>query len=365
MKIIHTSDIGLGKKFTGLKVAGDKLRAGLKTALQKIIDYTIKEKADLLIIAGNLFNNLEISKNLQDFVASELGRLDSIQAVIVPGIRDKYADGSFWKTWQTLRDFKNVTAIINPQKPCKVFDNLDLAVYAIFNSAMHSAVDDGPVKPDGQKANYHIGVTCTPMDSTSTQIGAGLKLDYLALGGEKTFTNLSSGGMNAAYCGSPEKLDFNHEGNGGLAVIEIDSQKQLKIRHVPIGSFIWRKEEIKAKDILNNDELMQRIRALAAPDSLNTALRVNLTGLALFEADLSPSLVEQHLEDEFLYLEIIDNMKVLPENVSEVKVSEKTLLGQYIKVMASDISDADEALKSRLEKSAKVGLALLQGKEIW
>ena len=54
-----------------------------------------------------------------------------------------------------------------------------------------------------------------------------------------------------------------------------------------------------------------------------------------------------------------------PENVFEVKVSEKTLLGQYIKVMADEISAADDNIKPRLEKSLKNGYALLQGREIW
>jgi len=71
------------------------------------------------------------------------------------------------------------------------------------------------------------------------------------------------------------------------------------------------------------------------------------------------------MEDHFLFLEIIDEMKVLPENVSEVKVSEKTLLGQYIKVMADQIGAASANMKPRLEKSLKIGYALLQGREIW
>ena len=71
------------------------------------------------------------------------------------------------------------------------------------------------------------------------------------------------------------------------------------------------------------------------------------------------------MEKEFLYLDIIDEMKVLPENVSEVKVSQKTMLGQYIKLMALELSQADEKRKQQLEKSLKVGYSLLQGQQPW
>jgi DNA repair exonuclease SbcCD nuclease subunit len=366
MKIIHTSDIGLGKKFTGFNLAGDKLRAGLKAVFSKIIDYTIKEKADLFIVAGNLFSNLEISRNLQDFVSSELSRLETIPAIIIPGIRDKYSDGSFWKTWQTLKECKNVRAISSQRKPYVIMEKLNLAVYGLFNDDTPGETAEGKIKLTQQNARYHIGVTCTSMDSARMEIErTGLKYDYIVLGGERAFRDLTTTGLKAVFSGAPERLSFSDDESGNIAVVEIDEQKKVEITKVPVGSYAWRTEEIKAREILSNDDLIEKIKELAGNDTLNTAMRVNLTGLTLFEADLSPELVMQHLDDEFLYLEIADNMKVLPENVSEVKVSEKTVLGQYIKVLANELTTADDVLKKRLEKSAKVGLALLQGREIW
>jgi len=58
-------------------------------------------------------------------------------------------------------------------------------------------------------------------------------------------------------------------------------------------------------------------------------------------------------------------MKVLPENISEVKVSEKTILGQYIKLMAQELNNSEKSSKPRLEKSLKIGYALLQGQELY
>jgi DNA repair exonuclease SbcCD nuclease subunit len=365
MKIIHTADIGLGAKFNGYGLAGDKLRAGLKMVFSKIIDYTINEKADLLIIAGNLFDNLEISRNLQDHIAAELGRLGQIPAVIIPGTNDKYTDGSFWNAWQSLHEQGNIHTLTNPYKSHVIIENLDLAVYGIFPSAAPAKPSEKAHNPVRQQTTYHIGVMCSSIDMAKPALDkAGLKFDYIALGGEKSFADLSPSGLPAAFPGSPEKLGFDHTG-GGIVKVEIDSQKKVTIEQVRLGNFVWKTEEIQAKEIINNDDLINRIMSIAGSESANTVMQIKLTGLALFEADLSPEYVSEQLKTEFLYLDIIDNMKVLPENVSEVKVSEKTLLGQYLKVMANELSAADETAKPRLEKSVKVGLALLQGREIW
>jgi len=240
---------------------------------------------------------------------------------------------------------------------------LNCRVYGLFSLTNEKPGEFNLPEKSEADQNCHIGVMCEPPETAGALLKkANFEFDYVALGGDFSFNDLTATGINAAYCGSPEKLDFGQIEAGNFAVVEIDSQKQLTITKNQVGQISWRSEEIKAKDVISNDDLIERLKLIADPNML---LRVTLTGLALFEAELSPSFVENALKSDFLYLEIVDEMKVLPENVSEVKVSEKTLLGQYIKVMAKEIGEADDTQKQRLEKSLKIGYALLQGKEIW
>ncbi|MCP4581317.1 MAG: hypothetical protein GY839_06840 [candidate division Zixibacteria bacterium] len=362
MKIVHTSDINSGKKCTGLKLAGDKLRAGLKTVLSRIVDYTINEKADMLVIAGNLFDNLEISNNLQNYIIGEFGRLESIPVVIVPGDNDKCADSLFWNGWENHNRHKNIFVIENPKNPYRTFEELNCTVYGMFPGFMDSQ-DGESLKMTRQDSEYHIAIAPLQFDAVKSLIeNSGQEFDYIALGGKVGFEDISETGRSLAYSGSPEQTDFDQDEAGYLTTIEIDSQKNVSISKSQIGQYKWQTEEIKANEILSNDDLVERIERIADE---NTALRLKLSGLALFETDLAPARIEEKMQDDFLWFEIIDDMKVLPENVSEVKVSEKTLLGQYIKVMAGDLGEAEAELKPRLEKSLKIGYALLQGREIW
>ncbi len=363
MKIIHTSDIHLGAHFVGLKLAGDKLRAGLKSTFSRIIDYAIKEKADLFIIAGNLFKNTDVSKNLQNFVADELSRLDSIPAIILPGQTDGSSDYAFWKSWDSLNSLKDVYLLADRKNPFISLEELDCTVYGFPEILPNDHHHDDASPTARQTTKYHIGVLCRSPDEVKAKTeDAGLNLDYICLGGSDSFRDLSDSGINAAYSGSPEKLDFDQQNAGNIAIVEIDSGNKATIARVDIGSFSWRSVEIKANEIFNNDDLVDKIKPLSGTDTL---LRLKLTGLALFESSLEPDYIQQLLENEFMYLDIIDEMKVLPENISEVKVSEKTILGQYIKLMAQKLNSSDNNLKPRLEKSLKIGYALLQGRESW
>jgi len=360
MRIIHASDICLGAPFVGLKLAGDRLRASLKSTFSKIVKYTAENNADLFVLAGNLFHNLDCSRSLQDSVAAELSQLKTTQVCILPGILDSYADGSFWKGWDTLNALSNVTVLDGTRVQHVTFKHLDCTVYGIPSDKKRSIQLQRTARQPG---SLQIGVMCCEPDEIKVNLErSGLVLDHVCLGGSHSFENLGNLGLPATYSGAPEKLDFGQDNAGNIAVIELNPGAKSTIKKLQVGSLIWHSLEVEANKIANNDDLINTIKPLSGPDSL---LRLHLTGLALFESSLRPWYVQQLMEQHFLYLEIQDEIKVLPENVSEVRVSEKTILGQFIKIMAQELSSRSQEEHSRLERSTKIGYTLLQGRELW
>lgn len=365
MKLIHTSDIRLGAGFSGLKLAGDKIRAGLKGSLIRIVEYALNEKADLVVISGNLFDNHEVSKNLQDFAAAQLRRLDPIPVVVLPGNRDNIGDASFWRTWEGLRPPTNIYILSDKKKPFIKIPALDCTIYGIAPSGS----DDGKLTQKRlgalQNSKYHIALICGNM----TDLGGGDTAaellghyDYVALGGQSAFLDLSCPNYRAAFSGAPESLGFNDNNAGNLALVQIEEPKKSIVSRVPFGKFQWKRAEYQAKEIANNEDLLQKIREQAGPDIF---LQAKLSGLALFESALDQQMVQNLTQDEFAYLDIIDEMIVFPENVAEVKASEKTILGQYLRLISKKLKESDETEKAHLEKSIKVGYSLLSGREPW
>ena len=89
-----------------------------------------------------------------------------------------------------------------------------------------------------------------------------------------------------------------------------------------------------------------------------------LDGLALFESGLNVRQLHDEMQGAFLDLEFIDQTRVLPD-ISEIKVQEKTILGQYLKVMVERLKQAEGSQRRELEESLKTGYTLLTGKEVW
>jgi DNA repair exonuclease SbcCD nuclease subunit len=365
MKILQTSNIYLGRYFEDNYTAGNKLRAGIKSIFSHIIDTAKDEKVDLVIFAGNIFDNLDLSQNLLDFFVAETARLGDIPAVLFPGDRDPYQAGSFWDYWRISQPSDNLYLLAG-KKPVQ-FDlpNLSLTIYGVpvdTGLSAHGQLDN--LKKKGPLKN-HIAVT----NGARSEHGGLINLNpfttfgfnYIAVTGGDNYKEYSDLTVKAVSSGSPLGLWPEDEKSGGVAMINIDGDS-ISTELKKIQSFEWRTTEISMDTIHNIDDLKSRILEFAGP---NTLLRVRLTGLLLLEAGFNIEHLRNELEENFLDLQFEDETRVLPKNISEVKVQEKTVLGQYLKVMVGRLNDANDSEQQKFERSLKIGYSLLSGREVW
>jgi exonuclease SbcD len=56
LKILHTADIHLGAKFSGLGSKGDSQREQLRATFKNVIATAINERVNIVLIAGDLFD---------------------------------------------------------------------------------------------------------------------------------------------------------------------------------------------------------------------------------------------------------------------------------------------------------------------
>jgi DNA repair protein SbcD/Mre11 len=376
MKIIQSSNVRLGAAFSGQEpkksgqaVSGDKLRVAIKNAYVKLIDLTIEEKADLLILAGDTFDSPDISQNLLNFFLDQIRRLEQIPAVILPGARDPFQKGSFWEEWQITSPVDNLHILADPDKPFMEIANLSTTVYGY--PTMSDSGQDNPVKPlkkTGNSAN-HIAViygnliqdksntdqehSFSPKDLTACGF------NYAALGGRNELLDLTAVGIRAAYSGSPEVLTAESTNSGKCLVVTMDGDL-LSVQPKQVGSLEWKEAKISIEEAVDLDGLKSKIATFSGPDVI---LKATLEGLALFESGFNINQLHDELQGNFLDLEFIDRTRVLPD-ISEIKVQEKTILGQYLKVMVERLKKAEGDQRLELEESLKTGYTLLTGKEI-
>jgi DNA repair protein SbcD/Mre11 len=371
MKILHASNIHLGRSFANQGNLGDRLRAAIKASFSRLIEVALFENVDLVILAGDTFDNIEISQNLLNFFLSEVKRLDKIPLVLLPGARDYFQKESFWEEWEIIPPANNLYLLINQDKPYIEIPRLKATIYG-FPTMEESSLNNPAlkIKKIGQ-ADYHIAVIYGNLIHDNSSAGHDFpfhiddllsgSFDYAALGGKKEFQDFTTINLKAAYPGSLETLSTGQDNSGNVIIVTL-TPGECSIEPRRVGSLIWKEAEISMDSVIDSEDLKKTLKGMAGPEVI---LKVNLKGLALLEAGFNIRQLHNELEKDFLSLEFFDHTRVLPDNISEVKVQEKTILGQYLKVMVEKLNNAEGPLRDDLEESLKMGYTLLTGKEIW
>ena len=369
---MHTSNIELGKPFDGHITAGDKLRAAIKRSLTRIIDLALAEKADLVVFAGDTFASVDVSQNLIKYFISEIKRLESVPVFILPGERDYYQKGSFWEEWEIYPPAGNLHLLTSTEHPYIELPNLSTIIYGY--PILQSGSFENPIEKIRKfgKSRHHIAVVYGNLEHDSAMAGhnnpfhpddlMASGFNYVALGGQKIFRDFSGIGIRAAYAGAPEVTSYAQLDQTGTLAITVIDDEILNVESRQVGNLVWRELSISMESVINTEELKGKILEQAGPDVVQ---KVTLEGLALFDAGLNIDQLYKELQGNFMHLEFVDRTQVLPDNISAVKVQEKTILGQYLKVMVDKLNEAEGTYRADLEESLKVGYTLLTGKELW
>ena len=101
--LVHTADIHLGAPLGWLGEKASEQREQLRRALTAIVDLTLKERADCLIIAGDLFDSQSPPASDVRLAFQEFERLaagSGTQIVILPGSHDFLDPASVYSSYQ-------------------------------------------------------------------------------------------------------------------------------------------------------------------------------------------------------------------------------------------------------------------------
>ncbi|HBB20532.1 MAG: exonuclease SbcCD subunit D [Ruminococcus sp.] len=317
MKIIHLSDLHIGKKLREMPLVEDQ-----RHILGKILDITSQEQPDCVIIAGDIYDRsappAEAVAMFDDFLTSlaELGKPvmlisgnhDSPERIAFGGrimekrgvyfspvysgkvapitLTDQYGPVDFW-----------LLPFIRPATVRPFFEDMQIQTY---NDAVSAAV--GAMELDKSRRNviaahqFVTGAYCCDSEEISVggteNVDAAIfaDFDYTALGHIHNPQNI---GENSAirYCGTPLKYSFSEANRDkSVTVVELGQKGQLEVRQVPLeplhevrelrGSFqeIW--QEPYSEDLLHivlTDEE-------ETPDALGK-LRVRFPALLHLEYD--------------------------------------------------------------------------------
>ncbi len=221
-RILHTSDLHL-----------ESLGAESSNNLKKLVDMAISTKADLVIVAGELFNEgNKADDNLVGFVVEQLQRL-SVPTVILPGNHDCLLPDSAYQKVDIWRSATNVRILRAPQGETLALPGLGVSIWgkpvASYADSIRPLAGIPQPQGDGQwhvavAHGYYVG---TDLDSyfslqiTEEEIITS-RQDYIALGHVPTFRCVCDEPVKAYYCGSPLI-------SGTVAIVELVEGAEVQV----------------------------------------------------------------------------------------------------------------------------------------
>jgi len=369
LKILHTADIHLGAKFSGLGNKGASQREQLTVTFKNAITAAINEKVDIVLIAGDLFDsNQQPQKNI-DLVVEQFNLLGSnnIPVCLIPGTHDSLDSSSIYRKVDFEGKCPNVKIFTDENVSWKEYPSLDLTVYGKPNLSNRSSVSPLKGLRRSTTSKFHIGMAhgslYIPEKIAEDDHVFRLEevkasgMDYLALGHWHRVYKCPAESP-AWYPGPPEWIPGQTE-RGVALMVSLSVAGEVQVAPRKLGLRGYSEVEIDMDEIQDLAMLKSRISKGAGPNLIG---KVTLKGLRDVEFILNPEDLESELGERFFHLSVVD--KSHPKSAEIVEGEERLIAGRFIRLMKGQIEGLQGEEKEIAESALQYGIALLDGKEV-
>ena len=237
LTLIHTSDVHLESDTFGRGEEGLSYRRRIQDAFQKVVDMVCEKKADLFLIAGDLFDSNRVPESGVEFVNAELRRIPC-PVILIPGNHDCYDHRSIYKKADFTLAGSHVHTLTEEEGRTITFPELQATVWGKGLVEHDPAFRPLAGVPARQDDWWHIGMAhgyfveeegfqrSSPVTPEEIEQSG---LDYLAMGHVHVFNDLSQGSTTSCYPGTPAPLYMGVDDGGSVAVVTLDPEKGVAI----------------------------------------------------------------------------------------------------------------------------------------
>jgi exonuclease SbcD len=369
LKVLHTADIHLGAKFSGLGSKGASQREQLLATFKNIIATAIGEKVDIVLIAGDLFDsNQQPQKNI-DLVVEQFNLLGSsnIPVCLVPGTHDSLDSSSIYRKVDFEGKCPNLKVFTDENVSWKEYPGLDLTVYGKPNLSNRSSVSPLKGLRRSSSSKFHIGMAHGSLHIPEKvaeddhvfrleEVNA-TGMDYLALGHWHRVYKCPAESP-AWYPGPPEWIPGQTE-KGVVLMVSLLVAGEVEVQTRELGLRDYKEVEIDMNGIQDLAVLKSRISGVA---DQNLIAKVTLRGLRDVEFILNTEDLETELGESFFHLRVIDTSH--PKSAEITEGEERLIASRFARLMKGQIEGLEGEEKEIAENALQYGMALLDGKEV-
>ena len=234
VRIVHTADLHFDSPFAGFPAAVAARRKDEQRQTFTRIIHAVKEmSADVLLIAGDLFDSRFISASTISFFREAFSEIYDTPVLISPGNHDFFSNDSLYKS-------------VNLGNNVHIFQNM-LSSFQVGNAFIYGYgfaerfVRESPLESSLIHKHEAVGVLLMHGDISPksdynpirTEVLSCTGVQYAALGHVHTYSGFCNAGRTTyAYPGIPECRHFDEPGIGGFICGEI-STNSIDLSFVP------------------------------------------------------------------------------------------------------------------------------------
>lgn len=327
MRLIHSADWQLGARFTQFGGRAEQLREARLTTLQRALDHARQAGADAFLIAGDLFEDNQVSDELVRRTAELLGSYGALPVFILPGNHDPFTGpdcvwqrAAFAKPPANVRvlaqagvvDLDGAFLLAAPlhQKKSTIDPSLKLVELArpLPAGTLKIGLTHGALAIEGKHQANDFPIAL----NAASRAG----LDYMAIGHWHNWLADLDGGR-IVMPGTPEPDAFHHAQCGCIAEVELAAAGSApKVKAVPVATLGWHELTLDLIAVeASRAAVEEQLRPLLVAAE-RTVVRARLTGAASptviaaargwIETALRPFLASQVADESSLALSSVE-----------------------------------------------------------
>jgi exonuclease SbcD len=292
MKLVHAADLHLDSPLRGLEryetAPVEELRRATRDALGKLVELCVQERAELLLIAGDLFDGNWRDYSTGLFLCEQMARLReaAIEVVWLRGNHDAES-----RLTKHLKMPANVRELSTRSPESVSFERLDLVVHGQGFATGAVTEDLTRRYPRAVSGALNIGLLHTALDGREghapyAPVGVSNLVDlgyqYWALGHIHTHEVVAREPF-VVYPGNLQGRHVRETGPKGAVVLEVDRGRVLGVEHRALDVVRFERLSLDVSESGTLDDVADLVQKQMAEASRGAeqrllALRVELTG---------------------------------------------------------------------------------------
>lgn len=360
LRFIHTADIQIGMATTGAGHLAPQLQEARVEALERVLAVAREQRADFVLIAGDLFEHNRVSDALVQRVAHVLRRTP-VPVFITAGNHDYYGANSVYMR----NSFQQSGARVLGKREPVALPEFDVTLYPCSCLETHSP--ESPIawvqKQPG--TTYHVCIAHGNMvehiagsnhdfpmrENEITQLG----MDYTALGHwHSVYPDPERAPASPFfYSGTPEPTKFGETKSGYVLLVELGTGTRA-VTALPTAQHQYIDIERELRSDSDVRALQQEIEALPNPE--RSLVRFVLTGVVSLEVREQLNRVVKETENRVAVVVLNDaNLMPMPTDEDIQRFSAGSVAARALERLCQLREQATES--ERLLYSRAIALA--------